>query len=109
MLVRPLGESLLQLVLGCLGVGLVVAVGSVDGLTRGLIADIMWPIILTSVFMMLATRFLDTARTYDAARANAVEHSVAAAALEARDRAGEIRRRHLSVDDRERQALAQQS
>ena len=85
-LVRPLGESLLQLVLGCLGVGLVVAVGSVDGLTHGLIADIMWPIILTSVFLMLATRFLDTARTYDAARANAVAHSVDAAALEARAR-----------------------
>lgn len=85
-LVRPLSEAIVLVVASVLLVVVISSVGSVEGFQRMLLAYAMWPLIYTTVFMLLAKRVMRTADLFDAERAEAVDVVVAAATSAARSR-----------------------
>ena len=85
-ILRPFGLALLVLSASVAGYVAVSAVTGAEGLSRGLIATGLWPMIFATLLLSLAHKTLITVRDYDAARALAIEDAVVEAGLVARNR-----------------------
>lgn len=85
-IMRPFGEALLVLIGSVAGYVWMSAATGADGLSRGLIATGMWPLIFAALLLSLAHKTLNTVREYDGARSLAIEEAVVEAGLVARNR-----------------------